>query len=552
MSHSQRPLPFVLPPCLALLLMALGTAPARGQQEQAVMAGVQYLRGAAATQGQVGESAMIALAMIKADVPKSDPVLADCLAKIRKRFTGSAYEPQRHGGQDIYEAAVVAMVLSNLDGDEHKGEINLVATFLIGRQNANGSWDYTHRQQGDASISQYALLGLWECENAGFDVPPSVWDRAAAWYLSVQGSAGSWNYHRDQAEYQDNMSMTAAGVGSLLLCKRQLELYRQSRRGDSPLLTVISTDPGGQAYQITTPLAQMDQAAKKGMAWLAANYTTTNPTLIGQSIYYALYGLERVSAFADRQSMGKADILEKGRAFIRSSQQPNGAWKASPQPDEMNSAWAILYLTKSTAKSIRRVINKKLGAGTLVGGRYLPKDLTSMTVAGGKIMSRPMNGAVDEMIRVLEDPRTKDGDSAVAGLIERYHREGPDVLKPHKDRLRKMMKDRDPGLRQVAAWALSRTGDMDVVPDLIGAITDPDEDVVAASRLGLQLLSRKIDGAGPPSPSTPEQRTQAAQAWQAWYDATRPLGGTPDEDDIRRPPARGSATPTQSARSPSP
>ncbi|WP_165219304.1 HEAT repeat domain-containing protein [Aquisphaera insulae] len=533
-----------------LLILSLAPRVSLAQQEQAVLSGIQYLRGVAPGEGQVGETAMIALALIKADVPKSDPVLMQCLEKIRKRFTGSAYEPQRHGGQDIYEAAVVAMVLANMESEDHKGEINLVATFLIGRQNPNGSWDYTNRQHGDASISQYALLGLWECENAGYDVPPHVWDRAASWYLSVQAAAGSWNYHRDQPEFSDNMSMTAAGVGSLLLCKRQLNRYKQSRRGESPLMTVLSADPGSQAYQITTSMADLDQSVKKGIAWLTTNFTTTNTTLIGQSIYYGLYGLERVSALAERQTLGRSDIMEKGRSFIRTSQKPNGSWQAAPQPDELNTVWAVLYLTKSTAKSIRRVIDRKLGAGTLVGGRYLPKDLTSMTVAGGRIMSRPMNGAVEGMLAVLEDPRAQGGDAAVAGLIERYHREGSEVLRPHKDRFRKMLKDRDPGLRQVAAWALSRTGDLDVAPDLIEAVRDPDESVVVAARLGLQILSRKIDGLGPPSPSTPEEREQAARAWKAWYDAIRPLGGATDDDEIRKPASRESAS--QPPRSPNP
>ena len=144
----------------------------------------------------------------------------------------------------------------------------------------------------------------------------------------------------------------------------------------------------------------------------------------------------------------------------------------------MNTVWAMLFLTKSTAKSIKRVVNRKLGAGTLLGGRELPKDLTSMTVAGGRIMSRPMNGAVEGMLAVLEDPRAQSADTAVAGLIERYHREGPEVLRPFKDRFRKMLTDRDPGVRQVAAWALARTGDLDVVPALIDALVDPEENVV--------------------------------------------------------------------------
>jgi len=49
-------------PILLLVVIALlQGAPARAEQEQAVMAGVQYLRGRARSQ-QVGESAMIALA----------------------------------------------------------------------------------------------------------------------------------------------------------------------------------------------------------------------------------------------------------------------------------------------------------------------------------------------------------------------------------------------------------------------------------------------------------------------------------------------------------
>ncbi|MGA2705796.1 MAG: hypothetical protein ABSH35_32535 [Isosphaeraceae bacterium] len=105
-------------PLLAFLavlgVIPAAQAPARAQQEQqepAVLSGIQYLRGRAANQ-QVGETAMIALAMLKADAPKTDPVLASCIATIQKRFTGSGYSPQRRGGHDIYEAAVVAMALS--------------------------------------------------------------------------------------------------------------------------------------------------------------------------------------------------------------------------------------------------------------------------------------------------------------------------------------------------------------------------------------------------------------------------------------------------------
>jgi hypothetical protein len=544
-----------------ILLIALGLitgdqSPARGQVEQqdpAVLSGIQYLRGRANNQ-PVGETAMIALALTKADTPSTDPVLVSCLAKIQRRFTSSGYAPEKMGGHDIYEAAVVAMVLSNVDSDMFRGDINLVATYLIGRQNANGSWDYSHRTHGDSSITQYALLGLWECENSGVDVPPSVWDKAASWYLSVQSSSGSWNYHRDQPEFADNLSMTAAGVGSLLLCKRQLVRFREAKRGVSPLLAALAPTSSTRNYDATTSFGQIDQAVKKGMAWLGGNYTTTQTSLIGQSIYYGLYGIERVAALADRQTMGRVDLMEKGRAFIKSSQRPEGCWSVLPYSNEMNTVWAILFLTRSTSKSIKRITSKRLGAGTLVGGRYLPKDLTSMTVAGGRIMSRPMNGAVEGMLAVLEDPRTQTADSAVSGLIERYMQEGPEVLRPFKDRFRKLLADRDPGMRQVAAWALSRTADLDVVPELIAALEDPDESVVVGAAQGLQLLSRKIEGLGPPSPSTPEQRKEAAKAWRGWYETIRPLDSQAEDDEgIRKAPSRSAAPAVPNAsRSPTP
>jgi hypothetical protein len=135
------------------------------------------------------------------------------------------------------------------------------------------------------------------------------------------------------------------------------------------------------------------------------------------------------------------------------------------------------------------------------------------------------------MLTVLEDPRAEQADAAATGLVDRYYREGPVALRPYKPRFRKMLADRDPGVRRVAAWALAHTGDMDIVPALIDTLTDPDEDVVDAARLGLQILSRKVDGLGPPSPSTPEQRQQAAARWRDWYAAIKPLDLDPSSSE---------------------
>jgi hypothetical protein len=530
------------------IVAAVSSRAALAQQEPSVISAVQYLKahyGGKST----GETSMIALGLLKADVPPSDPVLQACVAKIKARFSSSAYEPETRSGAGTYEAGVAAMVLANLDPVENRGQIAMIANYLSGIQNPNGSWDYSGRVQGDCSISQYATLGLWEAENAGVDVAPSTWDRIAEFYMSVQSSGGSWNYHRDEgAAYPETVSMTAAGVGSLMICQRQLDRYRRNKREANPLLTALVQEGGQTDYKPTTSSAQIEQRIRQGLAWIGANFAPSNVKLVGQSPYYMLYGIERIGALGDRQTIGKVDWYAKGADFLHSTQRADGAWTAT-YGSEVNTVWGMLFLTKSTAKTLRRIKIQKLGAGTLLGGRELPKDLSSMTVAGGRVVSRPMNGAIEGMLAVLEDPRAEQGDAAVAGIVDRYYVQGPEALRPFKPRFRKMLSDRDHGVRRVAAWALAHTGDLDVVPLLLDAMVAPneDEEVVTAIRLGLQLMSRKIDGFGPPSPSSPEDRVAAARKWREWYQAIRPLDLEGQDDDPAAASAAKAPVPTSSS-----
>ena len=291
------------------MLAVIGRGTAYGQQEPAVVSGVQFLKGHYAGQ-QAGESAMIALALLKAEVPSGDPALASCVARFRSRFTSSSYQPERSNGTGVYEAAAAAMALANLDAVGNRGYLAMIATYLTGQQRANGSWDYTGRDHGDTSISQYAVLGLWEAENAGVDISPSVWDRAASWYLSTQHGSGAWIYHSDEAQYTETLSMTAAGVGSLLICQRQLDRYRQDRRATSQHLTALTSDAQSD-YKPTVTSQQIDQAARRGINWIAANFAPDR-SIAGPSPFYMLYGVERIGALAERQTIGKLDWFERG------------------------------------------------------------------------------------------------------------------------------------------------------------------------------------------------------------------------------------------------
>ncbi len=302
---------------LATILIAIDNGPAYSQQEPAVLAGVRYLK----QHGHhgAGESAMIALGLLKAEVPTSDPVLMSCVDRFRARFTSGSYEPERPSGPAIYEAAAAAMALANLDAAAHRHELTMIANYILSEQRPGGAWDYSGRDFGDTSITQYAILGLWEAENAGVEMSPSVWERAASWYLKNQHANGAWVYHNDEAQYNETLSMTAAGVGSLLICQRQLDRYRQDRRETSSLLKALSADPHND-FKPSIPNQQIDQAVRHGMEWISGHFAP-DKTIAGPSPFYMLYGIERIGALAERQTIGRLDWFERGRAYIRANQQ---------------------------------------------------------------------------------------------------------------------------------------------------------------------------------------------------------------------------------------
>jgi hypothetical protein len=510
------------------LILALGAHRAHAQQDKrvALASGVAYLKGKMSSLA-IGEQALSVIALHSADVPNNDPSITTALNTIFACFTPNGYVPVDRGGKDIYEAAVVCMALSSLEPVKFKEYVTAVAQYIVDRQKPDGCWGYANGNGGDSSITQYALLALWEADGIGVQIPPRVWDNAASWFLSNQLSDGGWNYRTDSGAWPETVSMTCAGVGSLLLCDRQLTIFRRGNESVNSLLVplVVEGTVAASYKPVTTRQATM-VAVRRGMEWLARRYNPTDSAGMGQSTYYGLYSMERVAAFAQKEKdllKGLSQWYERGLQYVLSTQKSDGSWNnQGQQHGEANTPWAILFTGKATAEKARIIEIRRLGSGTLLGGRGLPENLDNMMIAQGRVVVKPMNGAVEGMIAVLEDPRATNADTAFAGLVERYQKNGPASLRPYKDRFRKLMTDRDPGIRRVACWALARTADLDVAPLLIRSLLDQSPEVVAEARVGLELLSRKVDSYGPPYGATGEQKLEAARRWRGWYEENRP------------------------------
>ena len=505
-----------------LLIPALfASATSARSQGPEVAKGVEYLK-AQAPQGQPGEAALAALAMTKAGVSKDDPEFKAALGKALSESSGNTYIPGRSGGPEIYETGIVCILLAELDATAYLELIRSAASQLLRKQKSNGAWDYEARtgDTGDCSISQYAVLGLWEAENAGVRVHPSVWERAARWYMSTQ-RGGGWTYHPDEGR-APTVSMTAAGVGSLLICKRQLAQYRKKRETPlTPLLVPLVPDTDLAEYRVSISDAEFDRAIGQGIAWISGNFRPGQDVVFGPSTWYGLYGCERVGALAGLDRFNSVDWYNIGGRYIVANQGGNGGW-ADGYGTLPATSWNVLFLTRATKKSLQRIAVERLGSGTLLGGRGLPEDLENLTIAGGRVMVKPMNGAVEEMLAVLEDPRAEGGDSALAGLVERYATGGPLSLRPYIDRFRVLLAEGDPEQRLTAAWALARTGEIGVASDLIDALEDPDDQVVATSEYGLRLLGRRLEGFGPEPGASAEQKEAAADRWRQWLESIRP------------------------------
>lgn len=500
--------------------------------------------------GDAGEAAIAALALSKAGRKPGDQGLDACVAKIKGRFDGTQYSPMLSDGPANYEAACALMALAAINPIGYRPEIQAIANYLLSHQKGGGGWDYPNRAAGDTSMTQYAILALWEAENAGVEISPEVWDKAANWALRAQEEDGSWRYHYDEKAgglnvKQPNISMTAGGVSVLLICKDELERFLKGGDSPSPLLVnAVPESTLGQGYRPTVSRGAMNTAIDRGLAWIGSHYKPGDLVAMGDSNYYGLYGVERVGALVNKDRFGSVNWYDVGRQFVQGTQDKDGHFIAG-HGDTPNTAWAILFMVKSTKIAIRIHTNLKLGKGLLIGGRELPKDLSAMTVAGGRVVVRPMNGAVEKMLTVLEDPNAEDATEALAGLVSRYDKEGSKALRPHKDHFRRLLANPDQGVRRVAAWALARTGDLDVVPDLINALDDSampteelkDKAVMFEAKNGLQLLSRKVDNSfGPPQEATPDQRREAMKKWRAWYQSVRPVDQA-GLDDIAEEPA---------------
>ena len=502
---------------------ALAVTPESPEVRKLIEEGLKSLEGH--SEQRLGGLCLIALAFIKDGASPDNPHI---LAAIK------ACEESK-GIVDVYSNGLAIIFLAELDPAKYRDLIGRYAGMMAARQKKNGGWGYDAYQTGDTSQSQYAALSFWELLQVGMAPTVSKVDACANWLLRTQDPTGAWGYQgKDPGKFDEpveqegiSASMLAAGLGSTMIFGNILGLT-QPGGGTEPADEVDKTPSAlkranpEEAKRIrtlsgsTVSKERMLSAIANAQAWFEKNF---NKEAIHEAEYpsYMLYSLERYKSFEELltgDAPEEPEWYQMGYEYLKSKQLPEGGWN-SPSGKPCATAFAVLYLLRSTQKSIKA----NLGQGTLIGGRGLSGDLSRMKIRGGQLVTEEKPTEVDQFLNMLDG----DGNADLEALVNdptalQVNNVGPEEAR----RLQQLVKSGNPTGRILAVRALSKMRDLDYAPTLIYALTDPDKRVVREARDGLRYVSRRFDGFGLSDDVNDSERYNALDKWKTWYRLVRP------------------------------
>jgi hypothetical protein len=477
-----------------------------------------------------GGKCLIALALVDNGYPTSQPAVAAAVEVCREVTAGGA---ERIAGDRMYSPGIGTIFLCKLGGRQktYYREIATLLRYLRLQQKPHGGWGYVHTPTGDTSMTQYGVLSAWVANQTGHGMSDDSVVRVCKWLLRTQDPGGGWGYQGvDPGEVRlvkqngVSLSLSAAGLGSLLVCADLLGLNKRQRAkretGLPPALREVVESAERRAPKVSNRVDPrlVRAAIARGNHWFQSNYKI-DP---GRWTHYYLYALERYMSFRELDEgrhPAEPQWYQDGFRYLAGTQAADGGWSGEALGGRgVNTAFAVLFLSRSTQRSIAA----GYGKGTLTGGRGLPSNLVDAQLRRGKIVGAGVAAHGMDLLAALADPDHPDHDYLVDHpelLADKANRQ---VVEKHADRLRTLVKGGAPEVRRMAVRMLSQTRDLDHVPLLLYALTDPDWRVVGEASDGLRLISRKFEGFGLPPRQDEAARQRVIAEWRKWYLAIRP------------------------------
>ncbi len=522
---------------------AVALTPKSPEVREAIDKGIAYLRSDAASDERLGAIALHghALWMYKLYSGNGSDArvfgLADKLHAVLNGMDASKLDTHVW---DIYSVGLSIVFLADLgkkNENKYREDVECLLAFLRKYQKSSGGWGYPpghqYEKTGDTSMTQYAVLSSWTAKHAGFDVPKESVEAVAEWLLKTQDPKGGWGYQGKPGGIralvpQDEVrpSLAAAGSGSLYICASFLGITHEKENKEeklpSALKEIKEKTPVKERPNTRIDVRAVYEAEENAKRWLAEHSGAKN---VPMWVDYYLYALERCMAFREsyeNTDESEPDWYNDGAEFLMKSQGRNGDWTNDQAGPVCDTAFAVLFLMRSTRQVVGQV--KHYNQGMMIGGRGIPKNTDQIERnANGNIVARPLLGPGERLLAALENPDSREFDKS-ADLLEQLPADEVEKLKAkYGDKIRRLVSSKSAEARLAAVQMLAREGrNLDNVETLIYALTDPDYRVVRAANEALLRIRRVPTAAMLPDTLNEEDHRRLVETWKAWYQTIRP------------------------------
>ncbi|GAB5403624.1 MAG: hypothetical protein Aurels2KO_18550 [Aureliella sp.] len=506
-------------------------SPSHPKVQKLVDAGVAFLKQSQGARGgySAGSNALIAYALYKAT---GDDELVQVKRGIAdsKRLAASLATGGRHDEKVVYEVGMAAVLLATIDMASYQPELLQIREWLLEVQKPHGGFGYLEKPTGDTSQVQYAMLAMWTMQQAGMEIPTDSVEACIDYLKATMDPTGGWGYQgvigngRLVPQEKVSKSLGTAGAGALIIGGDMLSLFgaRKTPRDESEGVpsAFVRTDLRTEARKKRS--VSLSRSDVEQPLTLARRYQNTSKFAGAYWYYYWRYSQERYESFVEivegRQEKSPA-WYNRGVEELAKFQDASGGWgkvgKRDFYSEDVSTAFAVLFLIRSTQKAIG-----KLDEGVVRGGYGLPSNVSNIKMVGGNIVSAEQ-ASIDSLLSMLEDNGTA---GVEVGLVAKDMKLSPNpaVRKEQVARLSRLLDSRDAKARRVAAKLLGRSDDLDQVPDLVYALTDPDPFVPMIAEESLRLLSRKLTAGKLKASPSNEDKQVAVDYWKKWYLGLRP------------------------------
>ena len=283
---------------------------------------------------QSGPATLATLALLHAGDPKSEALARKLFAKLRKKHW-------RNITSNTYSAAIGAMLLQILDP---RGAAlgKLGVSFGKGAKRDGGYWGYRpggSGGRGNLSTAQFACLGMWAAERAGWPRQAEAWATHRRALVVSQGVDGSWSYTAGPAAKNPSFHHTYATGTCMGLA--DLVLARESAPGTG---TAAARDWWASELAIHNGEA----ALARHVRWILREPLGD----MGDAFpYYQLYALEKVCIFLDRDTVGGMPWYRDGARLLLAAQESDGSWSSDLRTSRRTvvGAWSHLVGDATTA-----------------------------------------------------------------------------------------------------------------------------------------------------------------------------------------------------------